>query len=62
MGSRGYFIGTTIELNKQLMEAEGHMKVKISILAITMLLFLGLNTSNALAVNSFNFFGEPPGR
>ena len=38
------------------------MKVKISFLAIVMLLFLGLNTSNALSANSFNFLGRPPGR
>jgi hypothetical protein len=34
------------------------MKVKISVLALTAMLFLGLTAANALAGNSFNFLGQ----
>jgi hypothetical protein len=34
------------------------MKVKISVLALIAMLFLGLTAANALAANSFNFLGQ----
>lgn len=34
------------------------MKVKISVLALIAMLFLGLTAANVLAANSFNFLGE----